>query len=133
MKVVNFSFILILVVTFSAATGCPYTIKNDSNHTLIVVDPHNKQAIFINPGKKHEIDPSIYGWQHYVYYEKLDFYVPHPKNPHLLYRRYQLVENYCIEGKTDLALSNIAKLVKKPTKRLEVSEFKPHKHSTHTH
>ena len=100
---------------------------------ILIVDPYNKQALYINPGNEAEIDPSIYGWQYYFYHEKLDIYVPREDNPSLFYRRYQLVEKYCTVEETKLTLSSIAQFINNPTDRFTTSEFKPHEHGTHTH
>jgi len=113
--------------------ACPFIINNDTETEILVVDPYNKQALYINPGNEAEIDPSIAGWHYYFYHEKLDIYVPQKDNLDVFYRRYQLVEKYCTAEKTKLTLSNIIQLVNKPTDRFTTSEFNPHSHDTHMH
>ncbi len=125
--------ILLLAFYFNITLSCPFIIENNSNHKIIVVDPNNKQAIHIDSGEKQEIDPSISGWSYYFVREKLDVYVPKPNNPHLFYRQYQLQEKYCTKGKTELPFKQIIAFATKPTKRFEVLEFTPHKHTPHTH
>ncbi len=134
----QFVTILLLSTMVRSVFACPFIINNDTNTEILVVDSHNKQALHINPGSEAEIDPSVYGWQYYFYNEKLDIYVPREDKQGAFYRRYQLVEKYCTVEKTKLTLSDIAQLVKKPTDRFIVYEFKaekvkPHEQGEHTH
>ena len=128
----------LLLIMFNSVLACPFVINNDSDTEIFIVDPYNKQALHINPGSEAEIDPSVYGWQYYFYNEKLDVYVPREDEQGAFYRRYQLVEKYCMVEKTKLTMSDIAQLVKKPTDRLITYEFKekkikPHEHEAHAH
>ena len=126
-------FLLLLSLFVKNSFACPFIITNDTSAAILVVDPYNKQALYINPGNNAEIDPSIGGWQYYFYAEKLDIYVPRQDNPNLFYRRYQLIEKYCTADKTKLTLSDIAQFVSKPTDRFNTSEFTAQKYSAHTH
>ena len=126
-------FLLLLLLCVKDSFTCPFIITNDSRSELIIVDPYNKQAVYINPGEKREIDPSISGWRYYFYREKLDIYIPRQDNPDLFYQHYQLQEKYCTTGKTELPFSQIAEFVTKPTERFEVFEFKPHEQAAHAH
>ncbi len=129
----QFSILLFFSILFQNSFTCPFVLNNDTKTAILVVDPHNKQAVYINPGHKAEIDPSIFGWKYYFYHEKLDIYMTNQDNQHLFYRRYQLVEKYCTAGKTNLSLSEIIQFIHTPTDRFNVFEFKPHIHKSHTH
>ena len=128
-----FGTLLFLSIMIKNIFACPFIIYNDTKTEILIVDPFNKQALYINPGDEAEIDPSIPGWQYYFYHEKLEIYVPQKDSPDLFYRRYQLVEKYCTAEKTKLALSDIVQFINKPTNRFTTSEFNPHKHDTHIH
>ena len=112
---------------------CPFIINNDTSTKILIVDPYNKQALYINPGNEAEIDPGISGWQYYFYHEKLDIYVPQKDNPTAFYRRYQLVEKYCTVEKSKLTLNDIIQFINKPTDRFTTTEFKPREHGAHIH
>ncbi len=116
-----------------SALACPFIIKNDTNTKIVIVDPHNKQALYINPGNEAVIDPTVSGWQYYFYHEKLDIYLPQKDNSDLFYRRYQLVEKYCTTEKTKLTLRDIVQFIDKPTDRFTTSQFKLHEHVAHAH
>jgi len=125
--------LLFLLLMIKNIFACPFVINNDTQTEILVVDPYNKQALYINSGDEAEIDPSISGWQYYLYHEKLDIYVPQEDNPDLFYRRYQLMEKYCTTEKTKLTLSDITQFINKPTDRFTTSQFNPHQHDTHIH
>lgn len=112
----------------SAMTGCPFTITNDGDTGLIVVDPYNKQAVQIPPGKSRVIDPTLYTWWQFLYNEVLDFYVEHEKGSGTFSREYQMIEKYCTDkpGANDLSLSYIKELVNNPTDRLYAYKYKPY-------
>ena len=129
----RFGFLLFLSILIKNSFACPFIISNDTNTEIIIVDPYNKQAVYITPRNEAEIDPSIAGWQYYFYREKVDIYMPRQDNPNLFYRRYQLVEKYCTADKTQLSLSNIAQFINKPTDRFDTFEFSAHEHTAHTH
>jgi len=128
-----FGVLLFLSIVIKNIFACPFVINNNTKTEILIVDPYNKQALYINPQNEAEIDPSISGWQYYFYHEKLDIYVPQKNNSGLFYRRYQLVEKYCTAEKTKLTLSDIVRFINKPTDRFTTSEFNPHEHDTHIH
>ncbi len=128
-----FGISLFLSIVIDSVFACPFIINNDTKIKILIVDPYNKQALYINPGNEADIDPSISGWKYYFYHEKLDIYVPQEDNPDLFYRRYQLIEKYCTAEKTKLTLSDITQFINKPTDRFTTSEFNPHEHDTHMH
>ena len=129
----QFSILFFLSIIIKSSFACPFIINNDTNSVIIIVDPYNKQALYITPRNEAEIDPSIAGWRYYFYHEKLDIYMPRQDNPNLFYRRYQLVEKYCTTDKTQLSLSKIAQFLTKPPDRFDTFEFSAHEHTAHTH
>ncbi len=128
-----FGTLLFLSIVINSVFACPFIINNDTKTKILIIDPYNKQALYINSGNEADINPSISGWQYYFYHEKLDIYVPQEDNPDLFYRRYQLTEKYCTAEKTKLTLSDITQFVNKPTDRFTTSEFDLHEHDTHKH
>ncbi len=133
MKLRN-SIIAIFMCSSSLLSSCPMTIVNDSEDELVVVDPYNHQMLVLKKGKSGDIDPSIPGLWYYFYSEKLDFYFPLEGKPGDLYRKYELVEKYCVDEQTKLSFTDIEKLAAKPTDRFTVNQFtKPSPHKTHTH
>ncbi len=129
----RFGILLFLSIMIKSSFACPFIINNDTNTAIIIVDPYNKQALYMKPGNEAEIDPSVAGWQYYFYHEKLDIYMPRQDNLNLFYRRYQLVEKYCTADKTQLSLSDITQFINKPTDRFDTFEFTAHEHSAHKH
>jgi hypothetical protein len=128
--------IFIGIVFFSKlALGCPLAIKNDGKLTILAIDPHNKQAIRIIPGKSQIIDPTIHGWQKYIRKEKLDVYYPQKPRSDIFYRKYQLTEKYCSEiaDENKLRLSSIEKMADHPTDRFLVKTFKFNEKTLHHH
>ncbi len=126
----------ILLSFMSAATvlnACPFTIYNDSDSQILVVDPNGKHAVCISPKESQTIDPTIKGfpWK-YFYKERLNIYKEKDGNPNNFYIRYQLIEKYCAES-IKLSLNDIVQFIKKPTDRFDTFEFKPQKHSAHAH
>ncbi len=128
-----FGALLLLTTITKNIFTCPFIIYNDTGTKILIVDPYNKQALYINPGNDGEIDPSISGWRYYFYHEKLDIYLPQKDNPITFYRRYQLVEKYCTAEKSNLTLSNIIEFINRPTDRFTTTEFKLREHGPHLH
>ena len=125
--------IFLLLITIKNNFACTFIIRNDTRTTTIIVDPYNRQALYLNPGQKAEIDPSISGWQGYFYHEKLNIYVPQDDNKNQFYCRYQLIENYCTSSKTNLTVNDIIQFIHKPNDRFDIVEFGAPERGVHKH
>ncbi len=131
----------IMILTSSLVTTCPFYITNDSDKPIFVVNPHGSQAIFIEPNKMQEIDPTITDktwwtpWK-YLTNETLNFYVSSEQNSSNFILKYQMTEKYCDEyyrTTNQLTLSQIKEFINKPTDRLKTKEIKTQKEHNHTH
>jgi len=67
----------------------------------------------------------------YFLNEKLNIYIENKKGE--FDRRYQLIEKYCTDEKTELSLEQIKGFIKNPTDRFTVKTYKIQKKHLHTH
>ena len=126
-------FIILIIAKINA---CPFTIFNDSDSQILIVDPNGTKAIRIEPQKSGTIDPTIQGFLWRLFYnEKLNIY-KEDHHPDTFFLHYQLTEKYCLDDPegTKLKLSEIEQLSTEPTDRLRVTIYKreeavPHKHN----
>ncbi len=127
----NYFFLLFL---YASILACPFTIHNDSESPIIITD-NDKQAVYIKPGQKAVIDPTLKGkLRQLLFNEKLNFFVQEEKAGNF-FQKYQLTEYYCVEDykeKNTFRLSQIINLIKNPTDRLRVKEFEKKIH-VHEH
>lgn len=112
--------LLFLILIFKNLAGCPYQILNDLDTPIIIVNPNSWGKIYyIEPKQKVEVNSAIsnrlISW---VKYESLDFYLPKEKGEYQ--KQYSLIEKYCSNEITTLALSEIKQMSKYPTDRFEV-------------
>ena len=116
-------------------------IVNDGINPMIIVDPHNQTADFIEPGNSSIIDPTIrkfphkyLSWLGLVTGETINFYVIADNGT--FYLRYRLIEKYCDTSVT-VTLSMIKEWVTDPpSDRFTVTEFQKRVvdgHTSHTH
>ena len=132
MKQVIHSVLVVFAATLYAGVhACPFTIVNDSSDPIMVVDPHDRSAIYIKPKMSLIIDPTIHSWWKYIRNEKLDFYVESENN--IFYKQYRFVEAYCTTEENKLHFSELEKLYKTPTKRFSVIKYEQPVHREHTH
>jgi len=58
--------IIPILLSFMSATtvinACPFTIYNDSDSQILVVDPNGNRAVRISPKESQTIDPTIEGF-----------------------------------------------------------------------
>ncbi len=125
--------VLMLAITTHNNFACTFIITNNTDVEVLIVDPFNNQALKLDPTNTGEIDPSIHGWQYYVYSEKLDIYAPKKDTSHAFYRKYQLTEKYCTDDKTSLTLEDIIHFAEKPTDRFTVVTFSEPELKNHQH
>ena len=103
-------------------------IVNDSKNPIIILDPNNQQARYLEPGKSNVIDPTIrkfpqkyLSWLGLAAGETINFYLQNHYNE--FYLGYQLREKYCDTTET-ISMSTIKKWVEHPSSdRFTVMKF----------
>ncbi|KKK88434.1 MAG: hypothetical protein KR126chlam4_00760 [Candidatus Anoxychlamydiales bacterium] len=131
-----FFALIVLAIPFYTYP-CPLTITNDTDHTVLLIDPNGPEAVLIPTKKSMIIDPTLtHPLMKYISNEQLDIYYTEESSPNLFYKRYRLTEKYCSDDpeKNKLTLSQILQFVDQPTKRFKVKKIqKTEKSIEHKH
>ncbi len=119
---VKSAYFLVFFLATLPINGCPFIITNDGQEMVFIVDPHGKNAIFLEPGKTETINPERTGIWKYLANEQLDIYVPYNKSKQF-YQRYQIGKHVCKEEGNKLNFSDIERFAQEPHNPFSIKAF----------
>ena len=126
MVIITISVSLVLLLGSLTAFACPLKIANDNKLNVLLFDWHNNKIVFLKSGSSAVIDPTVYGWKKHFKKEKFDLFYQEKVNSFQYLRRYQVIENYCVDdpAKNQLRISQFDHFLRQENKRFTVKQIK---------